>query len=393
MNISSLQSDVNYTVQHELNPSLRIHWMNMQSQVKPRSAFAKIIAQTYFIPGITGRARCLQDHNEPETANSCHDHNENSTVQSRTIDRLRPNTNPSAWEIERHHQTLVRDEPPIVMWLESPSFLRKKASSHSTSTARTTATYSLSNSERTVHTSQTRTSQNTRQRSKSRTMQFQDSSDDIYSSTRRGKHFPVANTNHVRPSIADQDKSPADQQRGTSRSRIKTKRHVEHESIQSLRVASTHDLLRGNGWAASIGSGSRPVGPVRASSTRSGCRYKERKSVSTASSSLIDGQISAHCHSTLRSIPEIPGRTTQRPTLPVRAMSTRSCQRPSSSSSLLRRVQDRNDVALLDSYHQAKQRHEHRTKRRGKTWDSHYLSDDRPPIMVVNIVHRCRTTK
>ena len=363
--------------------------MKTHSQVKPRSAFAKIIAETYFIPGITGRAMCLQDHHEPNRASSCIDHAKDSPLQSRSIDGLCPEPNPSAWDIERHHERRMRKEHQIVSWVESPSFLMQRASNRCSSTARTTATYSLSNSERTMQTTQSRTTQSTMQTSQSRTTQDDDRSEDIRSAKRREKPLLVASTG-VRPSFAVHDES-SNYERGATHSSIRRQHHAEERQSTHPPRLATDDLLQGNGWIALNMTGSRPAGPIRASSTRSGCRYKGRKP-STSSISLKDGPTCSHCtltlgcNSTLGSIPEIPGGTPQRPTLPVRAMSTQSCRPSSSFREGQRRGRRRRGHDGVAGGEHDKQQQQHPQKRHDKIRDNHHhLSDERSPLVVNNV--------
>jgi hypothetical protein len=95
--------------------------------LRQRSEFSNFIAATYFIPGITGRARCLQGC-EPNALITCCD-----IVK---VPRLPPPASPArergqcpepppnAWEVERRSRRSSGPATPKAVWAETASFLR-----------------------------------------------------------------------------------------------------------------------------------------------------------------------------------------------------------------------------------------------------------------------------
>ena len=245
--------------------------MKTLSGVKPRSGFAAIIAETYFIPGITGRARCLQDHCAPETVNTCMDSSVQPTASVGHYPESEPNA--STWEIERLSRRRPHRGHSSVVWAKTTSFLRQpnerriesRQNQHSRSKTSqgidVLDSLSLSNSP-----------------SRSQIVEDDDRSEYDHGDDKSVEHAPVA-SKQGRLFTSVQDRWLKYQHDSHSSSR-RSLLHEELESIQSLltkqrvRLAS-YDTLQGNGMESKT-SRERPAVPVRSSSTRS-CRHHERK--------------------------------------------------------------------------------------------------------------------
>ena len=241
-------------------------------QAKPRSAFAAIIAETYFIPGITGRARCLQDYDPPERATSFCDHDDNDnnkSLRNMTRSGQYPEPNPISWEIEGRCQRLIRKELAIVAWAEPASFVLQphervskapvmlKVRNGSTSTPKTLASDSFSHSEGTMQTIQSRTTQrdDDSQRSLSESMRKKGAS-----------HSPLEG----RPNLTFQGKWLDDRPNDP---------HVSTETRLSRKKQSSmqppfHDFFQEHEMVSKT-KGSRPAGLVRSASSRSCRRHRE----------------------------------------------------------------------------------------------------------------------
>ena len=315
MNISVEPNEISDRDPHQqvvsANSFAEKHWRNNLLQAKPRSAFAAIIAETYFIPGITGRARCLRDNDLPELATSLCDHEDTTTLRPMTAVGQFPESNPNSWEIEgRSQRSRIREKEPIAVWAETASFLRqanvrgtealmmqKTASSRSVATLKTVASDSLSHSEgtrQTLHSWIPHNDDNSVACSSD-----SDSWNDLF---------------HARPFALIRERWGEYQQhpKGSKRTSLL---HEQVDSIKKLltqqraRVVS-HDSLQGHGLI-SAATGARSADLVRAASSRS-CHRHGKKS---------RGRLSPHS-SQLGQIPELTGI---RPTLPARALSARAC--------------------------------------------------------------------
>ena len=103
------------------------HHQSFGQWPKPRtkSEFAAFIATTYFIPGITGRARCLQDCALKPDMHCNHKH-ENPPTSLRTIQRQRSASNFNTWEIDGPTQQLFVRQQSFFTWTQTPSYLTKQ---------------------------------------------------------------------------------------------------------------------------------------------------------------------------------------------------------------------------------------------------------------------------
>ena len=278
-------------------PSAMNHGCKTEPHAKSRSTFAAIIAETYFIPGITGRARCLQDHDPPGMATTSFRGCGVKTSLPPTVcvSEHYPAPNPSTWEIEGQFQdSLNHKGKAMIVWAETPRFLRQgtenqnkdtRTQNASTSTERTAASDSLSHSD------------DTKQKVLSRTMRNDDSSEGTSSSSGSKANSSSASFASLRERWWENQQNPI----GSKRTSLL---HEELESIQFLlskqRVRlDSHASLQVNGLASEALS-TRPAGPIRAASSRS-CRQHEKKL-----------RVRLTSHSSLGPIPEIAGI---RPTL------------------------------------------------------------------------------
>ncbi|KAI2500790.1 hypothetical protein MHU86_13647 [Fragilaria crotonensis] len=303
MNICSTLNEICTTDPHnQMLDTKQKKLMNTLPEGKSRSAFAAIIAETYFIPGITGRARCLQDPAGPEMANTfisigCYPEQER---------------NSSAWEIERLSPRSPRRERSMVVWAETASFLRPLDERGPKST-RMKSQFIPSKAPRRVDVSDSRGLSDSSSRSPT-VSDDDDSSEDSNSASVSREQAPVAsNQGRLFTSL---QKRWLEYQHDSHSSSRRSLLHEELESIQSLltkqraRLAS-YDSLQGNGMVSKA-SGDRPAAPVRSSSSRS-CRQHERTPRVRVTS----------LNSLLGPIPEVAG---VRPTIPARTLSTWSCR-------------------------------------------------------------------